>query len=93
MSNSSVTEEDIAPFNTITIILVQPIANLTVMLYVYGIYTVLFIISLHILIHRQDRLNQRLYIFFTTMLFTLTSLQIIVQILVGLEFIVPLCLV
>uniref|UniRef100_A0A0W0FJ38 Uncharacterized protein n=1 Tax=Moniliophthora roreri TaxID=221103 RepID=A0A0W0FJ38_MONRR len=52
MSNSPITEEDIVPFNTITAILVQPMANLTVMLYVYGVYTVLFIISLHILIHQ-----------------------------------------
>ncbi|ESK84566.1 hypothetical protein Moror_6089 [Moniliophthora roreri MCA 2997] len=48
-------------------------ANLTAMLYVYGVYTVLFIISLRILIHRKDRPNQGLYIFFTIILFTLTS--------------------
>ncbi|ESK87377.1 hypothetical protein Moror_11685 [Moniliophthora roreri MCA 2997] len=82
MSNSSITEEDIAPFNTITTILVQPMANLTVMLYVYGIYTVLFVISLQILICQQDRPNRRLYIFFTTVLFTLNSLHNIVQILI-----------
>uniref|UniRef100_A0A0W0GAL5 G protein-coupled receptor n=1 Tax=Moniliophthora roreri TaxID=221103 RepID=A0A0W0GAL5_MONRR len=78
MSNSSVTEEDIAPFNSIATILVQPMANLTVMFYVYGIYTVLFIISLHILIHQQDRPNRVLYMFFTIALFTLTSAYIIV---------------
>uniref|UniRef100_A0A0W0FIY4 Uncharacterized protein n=1 Tax=Moniliophthora roreri TaxID=221103 RepID=A0A0W0FIY4_MONRR len=78
MSSSSITEEDIAPFNTVTAVLVQPMANLTVMLYVYGIYTVLFIISLHILTHKQDRPNRRLYIFFTTALFTLTSLHNII---------------
>ncbi|KAI3601629.1 hypothetical protein WG66_003062 [Moniliophthora roreri] len=79
MSNSSVTEEDIAPFNTVTTILVQPMVNLTVMFYVYGIYTVLFIISLHILIHQQDRPNRVLYMFFTIALFTLTSAYIIVE--------------
>ncbi|ESK85030.1 hypothetical protein Moror_15723 [Moniliophthora roreri MCA 2997] len=79
MSNSSVTEEDVAPFDSTTNILVQPIANLTVMFYVHGIYTVLFIISLHILIHRQDRPNRVLYMFFTTALFTLTSAYIAVE--------------
>uniref|UniRef100_A0A0W0EYN0 Uncharacterized protein n=1 Tax=Moniliophthora roreri TaxID=221103 RepID=A0A0W0EYN0_MONRR len=79
MSNSSITEEDIAPFNSITTILVQPIASLTVMFYVYGIYTVLFIISLHILIHQQDRPNRVLYMFFTIALFTLTSGYIILE--------------
>uniref|UniRef100_A0A0W0FUP4 Uncharacterized protein n=1 Tax=Moniliophthora roreri TaxID=221103 RepID=A0A0W0FUP4_MONRR len=79
MSNSSVTEEDVAPFDSTTNILVQPIANLTVMFYVHGIYTVLFIISLHILIHRQDHPNRVLYMFFTTALFTLTSAYIAVE--------------
>uniref|UniRef100_A0A0W0FZV2 Uncharacterized protein n=1 Tax=Moniliophthora roreri TaxID=221103 RepID=A0A0W0FZV2_MONRR len=79
MSNSSVTEEDIAPFDSITTILVQPMANLTVMLYVYGIYTVLFIISLHILIHKKERPNKALYMFFTIVLFTLTSAMNIVE--------------
>uniref|UniRef100_A0A0W0FUS6 Uncharacterized protein n=1 Tax=Moniliophthora roreri TaxID=221103 RepID=A0A0W0FUS6_MONRR len=83
MPNSTVTEEDIAPFNSITAILVRPLVNLTVMLYVYGIYTVLFIISLHILIHRQDRPNRALYIFFTIALFTLTSAFNIVEIFVS----------
>ncbi|ESK87375.1 hypothetical protein Moror_11695 [Moniliophthora roreri MCA 2997] len=78
MSNSSITEEDIAPLNTVTAILVWPMVNLTVMLYIYGIYTVLFIISLQILIHRHNRPNRGLYIFFTTMLFTLTTLHNIV---------------
>ncbi|EEB97115.1 hypothetical protein MPER_03627, partial [Moniliophthora perniciosa FA553] len=73
MSNSSVTEEDIAPFDSVTNILVEPMSSLTVMFYVYGIYTVLFIISLHILIHRKNRPNHRLYMFFTITLFTLTS--------------------
>ncbi|ESK81228.1 hypothetical protein Moror_14432 [Moniliophthora roreri MCA 2997] len=78
MSNSSVTEEDITPFNIVTTILVQPMVNLTVMFYVYGIYTILFIISLHILIHRQDCPNRVLYMFFTIALFTLTSANNIV---------------
>ncbi|ESK87006.1 hypothetical protein Moror_12006 [Moniliophthora roreri MCA 2997] len=73
MSNSSITEEDVAPFDSIANILARPMADLTVMLYVYGIYTVLFIISLHILICRQDRPNRVLYMFFTIVLFTLTS--------------------
>ncbi|ESK85685.1 hypothetical protein Moror_9912 [Moniliophthora roreri MCA 2997] len=73
MSNSSITEEDIAPFDTITAILVLPMTNLTVMLYVYGVYTVLFIISLRILIRRRDRQNRILYIFFTIALFTFTT--------------------
>ncbi|EEB99258.1 hypothetical protein MPER_01094, partial [Moniliophthora perniciosa FA553] len=72
--------EDIAPFNSITTILVQPMVNLTVMLYVYGIYTVLFIISLRILVRRQDRPNRALYIFFTIALFTLASAVNIVKI-------------
>ncbi|KAI3601622.1 hypothetical protein WG66_003057 [Moniliophthora roreri] len=79
MSNSSVTEEDVAPFDSTTYILVQPIANLTIMFYIYGIYTVLFIISLHILIHQQDRPNRVLYMFFTIALFTLTSAYIAVE--------------
>ncbi|ESK87507.1 hypothetical protein Moror_2057 [Moniliophthora roreri MCA 2997] len=79
MSNSSVTEEDIAPFDSAAIILVKPMANLTVMFYVYGIYTVLFIISLHILIYRQHRPNRVLYMFFTIVLFTLTSALIVVK--------------
>uniref|UniRef100_A0A0W0G3F0 Uncharacterized protein n=1 Tax=Moniliophthora roreri TaxID=221103 RepID=A0A0W0G3F0_MONRR len=79
MSNSSVTEEDVAPFDSTTYILVQPIANLTIMFYIYGIYTVLFIISLHILIHQQDRPNRVLYMFFTIALFTLTSAYIVVE--------------
>uniref|UniRef100_A0A0W0FXX6 Uncharacterized protein n=1 Tax=Moniliophthora roreri TaxID=221103 RepID=A0A0W0FXX6_MONRR len=78
MSNSSITEI-IAPFTTTTNILVTPIANLTVMFYVYGIYTVLFIISLHILICQQDHQNRVLYMFFTIALFTLTSAYIIVE--------------
>uniref|UniRef100_A0A0W0FF70 Uncharacterized protein n=2 Tax=Moniliophthora roreri TaxID=221103 RepID=A0A0W0FF70_MONRR len=83
MSNSSVTEEDIAPFDSITTILVQPMADLTVMLYIYGIYTVLFIISLHILIHQQDRPNRALYMLFTIVLFTLTSANNIVWIFIS----------
>uniref|UniRef100_A0A0W0G2V6 Uncharacterized protein n=1 Tax=Moniliophthora roreri TaxID=221103 RepID=A0A0W0G2V6_MONRR len=79
MSNSSVTEEDVASFTSITNILVKPMASLTVMFYVYGIYTVLFIISLHILICRQDRPNRVLYMFFTIALFTLTSAFIIME--------------
>ncbi|KAI3616924.1 hypothetical protein WG66_004131 [Moniliophthora roreri] len=79
MSNSSVTEEDIAPFDSAAIILVKPMANLTVMFYVYGIYTVLFIISLHILIYRQHCPNRVLYMFFTIVLFTLTSALIVVK--------------
>ncbi|ESK87371.1 hypothetical protein Moror_11705 [Moniliophthora roreri MCA 2997] len=79
MSNSSVTEEDVASFTTTTNILVTPIASFIVMFYVYGIYTVLFIISLHILIHRQDRPNRVLYMFFTIALFTLTSAYVIVE--------------
>uniref|UniRef100_A0A0W0G2R1 Integral membrane protein n=1 Tax=Moniliophthora roreri TaxID=221103 RepID=A0A0W0G2R1_MONRR len=79
MSNS-ITEEDISPFDSTTNILVTPIANLTVMLYVYGIYTVLFIISVHVLIHRQDHLNRVLYMFFTIALFTLASACTVVEI-------------
>uniref|UniRef100_A0A0W0FWN9 Uncharacterized protein n=1 Tax=Moniliophthora roreri TaxID=221103 RepID=A0A0W0FWN9_MONRR len=79
MSNSSITEEDIMPFGSTTSVLVTPMANLTVMLYVYGIYTVLFIISLHILIYQQDRPNRALYIFFTIVLFSLTGAYTIVQ--------------
>ncbi|ESK85680.1 hypothetical protein Moror_9924 [Moniliophthora roreri MCA 2997] len=52
--------------------------NLTVMLYIYGIYTVLFIISLCILICQQNRPNRALYVFFTIALFTLTSANNIV---------------
>uniref|UniRef100_A0A0W0FWL0 Uncharacterized protein n=1 Tax=Moniliophthora roreri TaxID=221103 RepID=A0A0W0FWL0_MONRR len=79
MSNSSVTEEDIAPFNSVTTILVQPMVNLTLMFYVYGLYTVLFIISLHVLVHQKDRLNRALYMSFTITLFTLTSAFNIVE--------------
>ncbi|ESK86776.1 hypothetical protein Moror_15154 [Moniliophthora roreri MCA 2997] len=107
MSNSSVTEEDIAPFDSITTILVQPMANLTVMLYVYGIYTVLFIISLRILIHKKERPNKALYMFFTIVLFTLTSAMNIdwaswlaylhqdnvKTITIGFQMVLPLCLV
>ncbi|ESK86785.1 hypothetical protein Moror_15147 [Moniliophthora roreri MCA 2997] len=78
MSSSSVTEEDILPYGSTTNILVKPMATLTVMLYVYGIYTVLFIISLRILICQKDRQNRVLYMFFTIVLFTLTSAYIIV---------------
>uniref|UniRef100_A0A0W0EYX9 Uncharacterized protein n=1 Tax=Moniliophthora roreri TaxID=221103 RepID=A0A0W0EYX9_MONRR len=78
MSNSSVTE-DVAPFTSTTNILVRPMASLTVMFYVYGIYTVLFIISLHILIHQQDRPNRVLRMLFTIVLFTLTSAYNAVQ--------------
>ncbi|KAI3621119.1 hypothetical protein WG66_007462 [Moniliophthora roreri] len=78
MSGSSVTEEDILPYGSTTNILVKPMATLTVMLYVYGIYTVLFIISLRILICQKDRQNRVLYMFFTIVLFTLTSAYIIV---------------
>ncbi|ESK87373.1 hypothetical protein Moror_11697 [Moniliophthora roreri MCA 2997] len=46
MSNSSVTEEDIAPFNSITTILVQPMVNLTVMLYVYALFILTTIINI-----------------------------------------------
>ncbi|KAI3616735.1 hypothetical protein WG66_017150 [Moniliophthora roreri] len=78
MSNSSVTE-DVAPFTSTTNILVRPMASLTVMFYVYGIYTVLFIISLHILVHQQDCPNRVLYMFFTIALFTLTSAFIVLE--------------
>ncbi|ESK80982.1 hypothetical protein Moror_7629 [Moniliophthora roreri MCA 2997] len=74
MSNSSVTEEDVAPFNSTTLILVEPIVNLTVMFYIYGIYTVLFIISL-----QQDHPSRVLYMFFTIALFTLTSAYVVVE--------------
>ncbi|KAI3605225.1 hypothetical protein WG66_013053 [Moniliophthora roreri] len=73
MSDSSVMGEGVAPFDSITTILVRPMANLTVMLYIYGIYTVIFAISLRILIHRGKHPNRVLYMFFTTVLFTLTS--------------------
>ncbi|ESK84574.1 hypothetical protein Moror_6097 [Moniliophthora roreri MCA 2997] len=79
MSNSSITEEDIAPFDSTTIILVWPLVDLTIMFYVYGIYTVLFIISLHILIRQQDRPNRVLYMFFTIALFILTSALIVLE--------------
>ncbi|ESK86485.1 hypothetical protein Moror_9867 [Moniliophthora roreri MCA 2997] len=79
MSNSSVTEEDIGYFASTTNILVKPMANFTVMFYIHGIYTVLFIISLHILICRQDRPNRVLYMLFTIVLFTLTSAYNAVQ--------------
>ncbi|ESK86786.1 hypothetical protein Moror_15148 [Moniliophthora roreri MCA 2997] len=52
---------------------------LTVMLYVYGIYTVLFIISLRILVRRPYRPNRALYLFFIIALFTLTSALNIVE--------------
>ncbi|ESK86773.1 hypothetical protein Moror_15151 [Moniliophthora roreri MCA 2997] len=80
MSNSSITEEDIAPFDSITNVLAEPMASLTVILYIYGIYTVLFIISLRVLICRQDRPNRALYMFFTIALFALTSAYNIVEI-------------
>ncbi|EEB91045.1 hypothetical protein MPER_10667 [Moniliophthora perniciosa FA553] len=38
-----------------------------------GVYTVLFIISIHVLVHRQDCPNRGLYMFFTIGLFALTS--------------------
>uniref|UniRef100_A0A0W0GBN6 Integral membrane protein n=1 Tax=Moniliophthora roreri TaxID=221103 RepID=A0A0W0GBN6_MONRR len=79
MPNSSVTEEDISPFDSTAFILVKPMASLTVMFYVYGIYTVLFIISLHILVHQQNRPNRVLYMFFTIVLFTLTSAYIVAK--------------
>ncbi|KAI3607137.1 hypothetical protein WG66_007858 [Moniliophthora roreri] len=79
MSNSSVTEEDIGYFASTTNILVKPMANFTVMFYIHGIYTVLFIISLHILICRQDCPNRVFYMLFTIVLFTLTSAYNAVQ--------------
>ncbi|ESK85361.1 hypothetical protein Moror_5963 [Moniliophthora roreri MCA 2997] len=84
MSDSSVTaaEQELAPFNTLTAVLVQPIVNLTVMLYVFGVYTVLFIISLRVLLRRQDHRSRALYMFFTIALFTLTGAVNIVEIFV-----------
>uniref|UniRef100_A0A0W0G7B9 Uncharacterized protein n=1 Tax=Moniliophthora roreri TaxID=221103 RepID=A0A0W0G7B9_MONRR len=109
MSNSSVTEEDITPFNTVTTILVQPMVNLTVMFYVYDcpnrVLYMFFTIALFTLTSANNIVLTFDYAQQAILEFTFTKnqdwesflaylqLDAVGPIIVALEMVLPLCLV
>ncbi|ESK88837.1 hypothetical protein Moror_17059, partial [Moniliophthora roreri MCA 2997] len=73
------TEEYVAPYITREVVINYPMATLSSMLYVYGLYTILFGSCLRILIQRRDRPNRNLYLAWTIILFVLTTAANVVQ--------------
>ncbi|KAI3610034.1 hypothetical protein WG66_007371 [Moniliophthora roreri] len=75
---SSAYEETLAPYLTLQNVLVKPAAKFIVSFFLYGLYTPIFGMCLHILLQRHNRPNRHLYLGGTISLFFLiTSLNII----------------
>ncbi|KAK7464976.1 hypothetical protein VKT23_006184 [Stygiomarasmius scandens] len=73
MATSSL-EQKLEPWFTNEVMIVQPLASLTVTWFVYGFYLALFILALHNL-HKYSRKNQQLYLTWTVLLFFLCTLN------------------
>ncbi|KAJ8092875.1 hypothetical protein PM082_023508 [Marasmius tenuissimus] len=66
-------EEALAPYLTVTTVIVRPIASLTALFFVYGIYTIIFGLAIRVLC-RRDAQSSRLYLGGTIALFLLGTL-------------------
>ncbi|KAK1223920.1 hypothetical protein PQX77_013199 [Marasmius sp. AFHP31] len=68
-------EEKLAPYLTVRNVIVSPIATLSSMFLVYGMYTIIFGLCIHVLFHRKGpRLT--LYLICTITLFVLATLTV-----------------
>ncbi|KAF9264508.1 hypothetical protein L218DRAFT_224995 [Marasmius fiardii PR-910] len=73
MNSSSEIEHIVAPYFTVTTVVTQPLSILSVMLFIYGIYVVLFGLSVHTLC-RRDGPSSKLYMGWTISLFVLATI-------------------
>ncbi|ESK85748.1 hypothetical protein Moror_2457 [Moniliophthora roreri MCA 2997] len=67
-------EEILEPFLSVQNVLIKPVATLTVLYFVYGLYVLLFGICLRVLLERHDRPNRYLYLGWTISLFILATM-------------------
>ncbi|KAJ8091061.1 hypothetical protein PM082_024671 [Marasmius tenuissimus] len=67
-------EDKLKPWFTTEVMIVQPLASITVTWFVYGFYIALFIVALNNL-YKYRRENRRLYLAWTVLLFFLCTLN------------------
>ncbi|KAG7094668.1 hypothetical protein E1B28_005489 [Marasmius oreades] len=72
MNSSDDIDDHISPFLTVESVLIEPIATLSSMLFLYGMYTVFFGLSVHVL-SRRARVGSKFYLGWTTTLFVLAT--------------------
>ncbi|KAF9269138.1 hypothetical protein L218DRAFT_994054 [Marasmius fiardii PR-910] len=79
MSSNDKIEHIVAPYLTVATVITQPLSTLLVMVFIYGIYVVVFGLSVHILSRRDGR-SLKLYMGWTISLFGLATLYTVTYI-------------
>uniref|UniRef100_A0A0W0G8P9 Uncharacterized protein n=1 Tax=Moniliophthora roreri TaxID=221103 RepID=A0A0W0G8P9_MONRR len=79
MSSEESLEEHLAPYVSIENVIVQPVSTVSTMLFVHGIYIMIFGACLHILLQRRGQPNQKLHLGWTISLFVLSTMLVVLQ--------------
>ncbi|KAK1216337.1 hypothetical protein PQX77_021038, partial [Marasmius sp. AFHP31] len=72
-------EERLAPYTSTEIVIAFPIATFALMFLTYGVYLIIFGLSIHVLLRRHGRHTsaRRLYLWCTILLFALDTVHVI----------------
>ncbi|ESK86288.1 hypothetical protein Moror_16589 [Moniliophthora roreri MCA 2997] len=79
MSSEESLGEHLAPYVSIENVIVQPVSTVSTMLFVHGIYIMIFGACLHILLQRRGQPNQKLHLGWTISLFVLSTMLVVLQ--------------
>ncbi|KAK1217161.1 hypothetical protein PQX77_020193 [Marasmius sp. AFHP31] len=74
MSSEMEMEQTLEPFTSAEIVIVQPISTLSVLFLVYGMYIIIFGLSLNVLWRRRDSAASKVYMKWIIVLFVLTNI-------------------
>ncbi|KAJ8085684.1 hypothetical protein PM082_004502 [Marasmius tenuissimus] len=74
MSSETEMEQTLEPFTSVQVVIVQPIATLSVLFLVYGMYIIIFGLSLNVLWRRRDSTASKVYMKWIIVLFVLTNI-------------------